>query len=183
MAAGVSSYTDSTASNATPYEYRVVAVDLAGNRTPSAVYGPVQAMDNSGGGDTTPPEEVTGLSAAPGNGFVYLGWTRSADTALDLVDQLLAISTDGGASYGAPTSLGKEATFTQVDGLTNGQSYHFRLQVKDSSDNVSAGAVVGPATPSETAFTTVSGTLAADTTWAAGTFYVQSNLTVAAGGR
>ena len=41
VAAGSASYADATVVTGTDYEYRVVAVDLAGNRSASVVYGPV----------------------------------------------------------------------------------------------------------------------------------------------
>ena len=131
--AGSTSATDGVATDGVLYEYRVTAIDLAGNRGTSSVYGPVISIDNTQG-DVTAPAEVTGLSATPGNGFAYLSWTRSADTfggALDVVDQLLDLSTDGGANYGPPVSLGKETSFRLVDGLSNGQGYRARLRVQE----------------------------------------------------
>ena len=180
--AGSTSATDGVATDGVLYEYRVTAIDLAGNRGTSSVYGPVISIDNTQG-DVTAPAEVTGLSATPGNGFAYLSWTRSADTfggALDVVDQLLDLSTDGGANYGPPVSLGKETSFRLVDGLSNGQGYRARLRVQNSTGNVSAGAVID-VTPSPTAVTTVSGTISSDTTWAAGVFRVTGDITVNAG--
>ncbi|MEK7079030.1 MAG: right-handed parallel beta-helix repeat-containing protein, partial [Patescibacteria group bacterium] len=84
--------------------------------------------------------------------------------------------TDGGV-----VSLGKEASFRLVEGLVNGTNYRFRIRVKDSSNNISAGTLTGVITPSATAVTTVSGVIASDTTWAAGVFYVSGDLTVNAG--
>jgi parallel beta-helix repeat protein len=173
----------------TSYYYRVEAEDLAGNRTVSAVYGPVISINNNGS-DVTAPEEVTELSGTPGDGFMHLSWTGSIDTALDLVDQLVDISADGGITWGITgpgysdggfLSLGKEADFYLAEGLANGTDYRFRIRVKDSSGNISAGTLTGVLTPSAAAVTTVSGTIASDTTWAAGVFYVSSNITVSAG--
>jgi hypothetical protein len=163
VSAGTGSFTDTAVVDATQYYYRIIVLDLAGNQTASAVYGPVISINNDGS-DVTPPENVTGLSGTPGNGFVYLVWTRSPDTAQDLVDQLLDISVDGGINWGVADpgytdggvlSLGKEASFRLVDGLTNATGYRFRIRVKDSSNNFSTGTSTGVITPSATAVTTV----------------------------
>ena len=62
---------------------------------------------------------------------MFLSWTGSANTALDLVDQVLDLSVDGGSSFGtnAPLyndgqtlSLGALTTTRLVEGLTNGTS-------------------------------------------------------------
>ena len=179
VADGISSLIDSTTVDSTEYYYQVVVIDVAGNRKPSSVYGPVISINNDGS-DVTPPADVTTLSATPGNEFVHLAWTRSVDSDLDVVDQRLEISSDGGATWGTPVSLGKEAAFYLADGLSNDTSYKFRITVEDSSTNISSGVIVD-GTPSSTAYTTVSGTISTDTTWAAGVYYIPSNLTVAAG--
>ncbi|WP_435106902.1 Ig-like domain-containing protein, partial [Arhodomonas sp. AD133] len=169
VAAGVEGYEDTSVETGSAYVYRVVAIDRAGNRTSSGEIGPARALDNSAA-DETPPEEVTGLSARAGNERVTLRWTPSADSEGDQVDVLLDISADGGASWGtnAPAyddggaqRLSKEANHYVVDGLTNGQSYRFRLRTRDAASpaNVSAGVTTGEVTPSATAYTTVSGTL------------------------
>ena len=100
----------------------------------------------------------------PGNGFVYLDWTGSADTALDLVDQLVDISGDG-VVWTQLAVLDKETHFYLSEGLTNGSEYWFRVRVRDSSGNIAPGVSVGPLTPSETAVTDVSGSISADAVW------------------
>ncbi|WP_275100433.1 right-handed parallel beta-helix repeat-containing protein, partial [Sedimenticola hydrogenitrophicus] len=191
VVAGISAFADAAAVTGTDYEYRVVAVDLAGNRAPSGIYGPVAAIDNTLS-DVTPPEEVTNLSGTPGSGLVYLSWTRSVDSARDLVDQALDISGDGGATWGtnAPAyndgttlSLGQATDHYLATGLNNGTGYRFRIRTQDGASpaNLSAGAQTGNLIPSDTAYTTVSGTLSADTTWAVGVYHVNGDLTVPAG--
>ncbi|MCP3877135.1 MAG: hypothetical protein GY701_01890, partial [Sulfitobacter sp.] len=178
LGAGAVSASDTGVTDGTLYEYRVVTEDQAGNTSASAVYGPVISVNNTG--DVTAPDEISGLVATPGNGFVYLRWIRSVDTARDLVDQVLEISTDG-ASWGGEISLGKDKDFYLADGLSNGQDYWFRIRTRDGTPNTSGGVIAGAVMPSETAYTTVSGTINTDTTWAAGTYYVQSNMTVSGG--
>ncbi|MFQ5515552.1 MAG: right-handed parallel beta-helix repeat-containing protein, partial [Myxococcota bacterium] len=181
--AGTAAAVDPTATPGTSYFYRVVAVDAAGNRTPSLESGPIAALDNTGT-DTTPPEEVTGLAATAGNGFVALSWTPSVDSAGDLVEQVLDVSTDGGGSWGPETRLSRARSAHVVTGLINGTSYRFRLRVRDSAapPNTSPGVEIGPVIPGETASTPVAGTLDPDTEWALGTFFVSASVTVPAGG-
>ncbi|RLC56846.1 MAG: hypothetical protein DRI30_05215, partial [Chloroflexi bacterium] len=179
--AGNSSFVDSSAVDTVAYEYRVITRDLAANESSSAIYGPIVSLDNLGGGDTQAPEDVTGLSTTVGNQSVALNWTRSADTQLDLVDQLLSISTDGGSSWGSDISLGKLVANNLQSGLTNGQSYRFRLRVQDSTGNISVGVQTADVVPSATASTSVSGTIGSDTIWETGVYFVTGNLTINAG--
>ena len=189
VSAGTNSFVDSTAVTGTSYVYRVTAVDLASNRIASTVSAAIAAIDNAGTSDTTPPEEVTNLTATAGSGFVYLTWTRSVDSAGDLIDQLLDISADGGATWGtvgpaytdgSTLSLGKAANTYLVSGLVNSTGYKFRLRVQDAAApaNTSAGVQTNVVAPSVSAYTTVSGTIAQDTEWAAGVYYVSNNVTV-----
>ncbi|MCP4472993.1 MAG: hypothetical protein GY821_00165, partial [Gammaproteobacteria bacterium] len=192
VSAGVAQYIDAGVVTGSEYEYRITTVDEAGNRTESAVYGPATAIDNSLA-DSTAPEDISGLSGTPGNQFVYLQWMGSIDSSNDLVDQRLEISVDAGVNWGtnAPTyddgnsiSLGKSPTSYLVSNLTNNTGYQFRIRTQDGAlpaPNLSAGVQTGTITPSETAYTAVSGTISADTTWSAGVYYVSANVTLASG--
>ena len=189
VAAGVATYTDATTTDGLAYTYRVACVDDAANETTSDSAGPISSIDNLAAGDTTPPEDVTDLIGSPGDGFVRLTWTPSADSAGDLVEQRLDISIDGGSTWGANApnyddgavvSISKALEAWLVTGLTNGVAHRFRLRVIDSSSNLSAGAATGDLTPSNTAYTTVSGTISEDTTWSTGVYVVTANLTIAA---
>ncbi len=181
VGAGVSAFQDTAAVNGGVYYYRVAARDLAGNETLSGACGPVTAIDNSGGSDELPPEEITGLSAAPGNGFVYLTWTPSADTRMDLVDQILEMSSNNGTDWTSGISLGKDSRFYLARNLSNGTGYLFRIKVRDSSGNTSTGTQAGPVTPDTTAVTTVSGHITSDATWAAGVYEVSGAIFVDSG--
>ena len=183
LAAGVDSYVDTAAVTDTDYTYRLEAIDSAGNRSVGVDYGPVAALDNSG--DTTAPEEASDLAAVAGNGSVKLSWTRSADSAGDLTAQILDTSTNGGASWGTPIRLSKSLSSYVVRDLINGTSYRFRLRMEDAASpaNVSAGILSDAVTPSETAFTSVSGTLGTDTVWTEGVYRVTGTLTVPSGGQ
>ena len=189
VVSGIASFSDATTTDAIEYYFRVVSEDVAGNRTNSAIYGPVISIFNNGT-DLIAPDNVTGFNGTPGNEFMYLTWTRSVDTDLDLVDQILDISRDNGVNWGISgpnydagdtLNLGKESNFRLVTGLDNGVGYLFRIRVVDSSGNISAGTVTGQLTPDSTAVTSISGTISADTTWAAGVFYISNNTTVSSG--
>ena len=179
VSAGTAEFVDNTAVDGVSYYYILRTVDSAGNYSDTDIYGPVISINNDIP-DSDAPEDISSLSGVPGNGFVYLTWVRSADTAHDLVDQLIEVSSDG-SNWDSPVSLGKEVSSYKVTGLTNGSPYWFRIRCLDSSGNLSPGVVAGPFTPDATAVITVSGTISSDTVWAGGVYYVSGNLTVNTG--
>ncbi|MCP3866752.1 MAG: hypothetical protein GY703_01370, partial [Gammaproteobacteria bacterium] len=191
--AGLNRYDDLGVIQGAEYFYNVQAVDLAGNTTDSVIFGPVIPVPEL---DVTPPEDVTAFSAEATyvngvTGAALLSWTGSTDTAGDLIDQRLAISSDGGASYGsnAPDydnglsiSLGRGARRHYVDGLAIGASYRFKITTIDLVPNESAGSEVDlilSASPSDVM--ELSGSLSADTTLGAGVFKISSGLTIPTG--
>ena len=188
--AGTSTFVDPSVEDGVSYVWRVVAVDLASNEGASASTSAARSFNNLSGGDVTPPEDVTALAGTPGDQFVFLSWTASANTAGDLTDYLLDVSTDGGATWGvvAPgfsdggTLVVRKGKVDQlVQSLTNGSGYRFRLRARDGAGNVSAGTLTNVITPSNTAYASVQGTLSTNTVWQAGVVVVENNLTVAAG--
>lgn len=179
VAAGINYYTDSGIDNEQAYYYKIQTQDLAGNISLSNIYGPVIAIDNQMP-DNIPPEDISQLNAIAGNQFVYVSWTNSLNSALDLINQILDISLDDGNSWQNSIQLGKEANNYLLENLINETSYRIRIRTKDSSGNISDGIISASVTPSNTAVTTVSGTIHSDTTWAAGIYYVNKNLTVSA---
>ncbi|MBW2078936.1 MAG: hypothetical protein JRI71_15585 [Deltaproteobacteria bacterium] len=61
--------------------------------------------------DTTAPEDVTSLSAQPGDSKVSLSWTASANSESDLAGQKVYYSSDGGTTYTtAESALSASAT-------------------------------------------------------------------------
>ena len=187
--AGADHFVDDTPIDGTHYDYRVVAIDQAGNVSPSDEVGPIVSIDNASTPDDQAPEDVTDLQATAGSGRVRLSWTLSADTGLDLVNQQLDVSSDGGLSWGlvAPdyddggTQVVSKAQPSYLfDNLENGQAVRFRVRVRDASGNVSVGTQTPEIMPSAGAYTTVSGAINADTTWASGIYYIQSDVTVGA---
>ncbi|MBW2311135.1 MAG: caspase family protein [Deltaproteobacteria bacterium] len=93
--------------------------------------------------DTTAPEDVTSLSAQPGDSKVSLSWTASANSESDLAGQKVYYSSDGGTTYTtAESALSASATSYEVTGLTNGTSYKFKVTCYDEVPNESSGATV-----------------------------------------
>ncbi|WP_253728416.1 fibronectin type III domain-containing protein [Treponema sp. OMZ 857] len=89
--------------------------------------------------DTTPPAEVTELTAAAGNGKVSLSWTNPADA--DLYQVEITASPAAGTLTNAvylSAEKGKAMSFT-AEGLSNGTAYTFTVKTIDKSLNKSAG--------------------------------------------
>lgn len=114
------------------------------NRTPVAV-----TMD------TTPPGEVTDLTAAELDGAVYLRWTNPADgtAAKATMDQLRVYMLDDGeyqlVNYKLDSPANNKEGLTglmYVDGLTNGTAYTFKVTATDKWGNESEGVTIA-ATP------------------------------------
>ena len=92
--------------------------------------------------DTTPPEEITNLTAIPGDTIVDLSWIASINSAGDLAYQILYISSDGGVTYDGGISLEPEITSHQVVDLINDSIYTFKITVRDISGNESIGETI-----------------------------------------
>lgn len=95
--------------------------------------------------DTTPPENVTGLvlsfKITLETFTILMDWTASVDTAKDLVDQIVYMSTNRGTTYDSGKSLGKEVTHNEVASLEGGKEYTFKVTTKDEAGNESVGVV------------------------------------------
>src|SRR5690606_15494651 len=61
IAAGGTNYIDGGVATGTLYDYQIIAIDLAGNRSDAVTVESVLAIDNSLP-DSTPPEEVSNLT-------------------------------------------------------------------------------------------------------------------------
>lgn len=95
--------------------------------------------------DLIAPEDVTNFVAALMDSVttsVELAWDASADTAGDLDHYNLYRSDDAeGANYGDATELAKEDTSYEATGLTEGETYTFKLTSVDESGNESLGMI------------------------------------------
>lgn len=133
--------------NGTAYTFTLRTIDNSGNRSNGVTtqsYTP-SALDPS---DTTPPAEVTNVSATPGNGLVTLRWTDPSDNDFNKVE----ISCQPGNII---TEIGKGGETAVISGLTNGTEYIFTLKTVDINGNASTGVATGPVIPEAPAAPTV----------------------------
>ncbi len=88
--------------------------------------------------DTTPPSEVSDLSAVSGEGKVILSWAKPKDDDFDHV----TITFGSGGTVGSSFTGTISATGTEINGLTNGVEYSFVVTAVDSVGNKSDGKTV-----------------------------------------
>ncbi len=96
-------------------------------------------------GDTTPPEEVTGLAGSVvdlTSVAVSLSWGASANSAEDLASYLVYLSTDRGATYELLNTLQASSLGVDATGLAEAEFYKFKVTAKDETGNESVGKTV-----------------------------------------
>ncbi len=96
--------------------------------------------------DVVAPEDVTDLVASVMDMIVDLSWEGSLNTAGDMVDQVLYVSTDDGETYEEVGSL-SDATEYSYEGGVEGETYMFKVVTVDEAGNMSEGAVATAALP------------------------------------
>jgi hypothetical protein len=98
--------------------------------------------DDTTGGDTTAPAEVSNLGGTAGDGSVTLTWIDPPDADLDHLE----ITWTGGATV-LKVAAGEQTR--TITGLGNGTTYTFTVQTVDASGNKSAGQTIdlSPAGP------------------------------------
>ena len=132
------SHTVRNLTNDQSYTFRVRAVNRVGAGLASS------AQSATPTGTLAAPDTPTGLSLTPGNRQVMLSWVQpSGGAALTHYEYEL----DGSGTW---ISTGSTASSTTVMGLTNGQSYAFRVRAVNS-----AGASTASGSQSATPTTTV----------------------------
>jgi len=120
---------------ATPYSYRVKAVDAATNV--SVNYSTVAtATTQTASGDTTPPSTVTGLTAtAVSSSQINLSWTAATD---NVGVTGYRVERCQGAGCSTFAQLATPSTNSYSDpGLTAGTSYSYRVKAVDGAGNLS----------------------------------------------
>ncbi len=91
--------------------------------------------------DTTPPEDVSNFVAKTAKTLAAkLSWTKSKNSAGDLLEYILYRSMDG-KKYGSITSLSKENTAYETQELSPGY-YYYKITAKDANGNESKGKSV-----------------------------------------
>jgi hypothetical protein len=138
VAKGVQTYTATGLTNGTEYTFTVKTADTTGNVSVTGVT--TTATPAASTPDTTPPAEVTDLSATNGDTESVLAWTDPVDADFDHV----VITWDNGGTD--PVSVAKgEETYTATS-LANGTLYTFTVKAVDAAGNKSTG-VTATATP------------------------------------
>jgi hypothetical protein len=135
---GTQSYPATGLTNGTPYTFTVKAVDSSGNR--SAGVTATATPDSSIAEDTTPPANVSSLSATAGNEAVTLTWTNPTDSDLAFIE---ITWTPGGTT---PETVSNVTQTYTASSLAGGTSYIFTVKAVDTSGNRNTGATA-TATP------------------------------------
>lgn len=121
----------------------------------------------------TIPDQVTGLTATPGNTSVTLAWTAPYFNGSDITDYIVQYKLASEPTVWTTFSDGTSSALTAtVTGLTNGSSYNFRVS---AVNGVGTGAVSATATttpfvsaPAQvTGLTATANMLSADLSWTA----------------
>jgi len=135
VAAGVTNFTDTGLSEATPYLYRVVATNAVGESAPSVtLYG------------TTSPSAPTGLTATVvSGGQVNLSWTDHSAAATSYVVEQSPDGSTGWQQVGTVSGSGSGVTAT---GPFNGSTtYYFRVHAHANGAGDSGFASATATTP------------------------------------
>ncbi|QQR54497.1 fibronectin type III domain-containing protein [Candidatus Peregrinibacteria bacterium] len=92
--------------------------------------------------DVIAPEDITDLlSKITAEDTVLLTWDASVDSAGDLAKYFLYQSMDGGETFDDAISIDADETEYEVDDLTPGESYTFKVTAVDENGNESEGVM------------------------------------------
>jgi len=141
----ISTYTDTGLVNATPYWYKVTAVDVQSPSNESGDSNVVTATP----GDNTPPAAPTGLTANGGDGQVALDWNNNSEPDLAGYD-VYRSSTSAIAGFAKINgSLVLVSNYTD-SGVVNSTQYWYKVRAIDNAvpANASVDSSVATATPS-----------------------------------
>lgn len=98
--------------------------------------------------DLIAPEDITNfLSTVSGDTSILLTWTASVDTAGDLAEYWLYQSMDGGVNFDDAVKVIRSATEYDVEDLTPGETYTFKVTAMDENGNESEGVLTTVALP------------------------------------
>jgi fibronectin type 3 domain-containing protein len=121
----------------TPYSYRVKAVD-AGTNVSVNYSNEASATTQAAPPDTTPPSDVTGLTAtAVGSNQINLAWAVATDSGgSGLAGYRVERCQGAGCSTFAQIATPSTNSYSDP-GLTTGTSYSYRVKAVDGATNVS----------------------------------------------
>ena len=133
------SQVDTGLTNGTTYYYRAFAYDEVPNYSSGVT---ASATPVAPGGDGTPPGNVSGFTATPGDGQVSLSWTNPTDA--DFAGVRILRKTGSAPTSPTDGTLVHQGTGTsQVDtGLANGTTYYYGAFTYDAMPNYSSGVTV-----------------------------------------
>jgi uncharacterized repeat protein (TIGR02543 family) len=127
VAKGIQTKVIPSLTNGTEYTFTVKTVDT--NSNVSA--GKTIKATPSAAPDTTPPSNVTGLTATAGDGQVVLTWNEPSESDFAKV----SISGTGFTTV----EVSKGTTSKTITGLTNSTLYTFTVKSIDTTGNISSG--------------------------------------------
>jgi chitodextrinase len=134
-------YSDTSLTAATTYNYRVQAVDAAGNLSGYSGVASVTTLVS----DTTPPTAPTNLVAsAVSSSQINLSWTVSTDN-VGVTGYLVQRSLGAGSTNFAQVGTSSGTTFSNT-GLSSRTRYNYRVQATDAAGNLSGYSSVASAT-------------------------------------
>jgi hypothetical protein len=93
-----------------------------------------------GGGDTTPPGQVTGLAVTPiSNTQLNLSWTANTEPDLDHYNVYRGTTPGFAVTLGTTTPVGQPTTNSFSDtGLTASTTYYYKVSAVDATGNIGA---------------------------------------------
>jgi hypothetical protein len=122
--------------NGRDYRFIIKAMNTSNDPGPGHT---VILSPKANAGDTMPPAEVAGLTAAEGNGQITLNWTNPAD--VDFKEAVISVESavPSGNNLPPPRIVAKPGDSLTFTGLTNDTLYVFKVRTRDTSGNLSNG--------------------------------------------
>ena len=147
------SYSNTGLSPSTTYYYKVAAVDNAGN---IGAVSAERSATTSPAADTTPPVQVTGLSATTVSSTqINLGWTANTETDLNHYNVYRGTTAGFVVTPGTTVPIATPATNSYSNtGLSPSTTYYYKVAAVDNAGNIGAVSAERSATTSPAADTT-----------------------------
>lgn len=124
-------------------QLKIAAYDRVGNRSATVTHDYVMK-------ELGTPGAPTGVSGQPGNASATVSWTAPADDGGLPVTGYLVLAYDANGVLARAQDVPGQATSTVVSGLTNGSSYTFRVEARNSRGSSLASVSSAPVMPRTT---------------------------------